>query len=102
MIETVIDAIDGSRKRFTKTNYEKIDRVRNLQHVSAFPANANLVNSCFANSIKNNPITKRDSGTSVDILGPSKHMPKGNSAREQPHDIDRKLQTTEVLPTIRQ
>ena len=87
MTETTIDAIDGSRKRFTKRHQCKSDRVRRFQNASAFPDNSILMHSCSKNGVKNNSITKRDVDVSIGMLGPSECTQKGKSSRLHPNAI---------------
>ena len=58
------------------------------------------MHSCVTNRINNNPITKRNVGMAIDMLGRSLYLAKGKTTRTQPDTIDPKQQIVEVLPHV--
>lgn len=100
VLGAAIDTIENSRKRFTKRDQLKADRVRRFQHASGFPSDGTLINSCKTNGVKNNPIAQRDILICKDMLGPSLRAAKGKTTREQPDAVDAKLQSVELPPEI--
>ena len=55
-----IDAVEKSKQNFTKRDQLRAGRVRRFQHVAAHPSDETIIYLTITNSIKNNPITKRD------------------------------------------
>ena len=77
-----------SCSRFSKRDKLRADTVRRLQYVEAFTSDINLVYSVMTNSVRNNPISRRDINVYNDIIVRSKNIAQGKTTMTSYDPID--------------
>ena len=78
-----IKTLEGSRQWFSKRDQIRVDIIWRFQYVARFPADDTILHSVSTNSIKNNPITRRDIELAMDMLGLSKYAIQGKTMKKQ-------------------